>query len=43
MGADITRESVISLFSEFDINSDMKIDIDEFVTIMSCGDQINFS
>jgi Ca2+-binding EF-hand superfamily protein len=42
MGADINREEIVSLFTEFDINGDMQIDIDEFVTIMAVGDQINF-
>jgi Ca2+-binding EF-hand superfamily protein len=42
MGADVTKQEVIDLFTEFDINGDMQIDIDEFVAIMSFGEEINF-
>lgn len=42
MGADVTREEVISLFQEFDINQDLSLDIDEFVAIMSVGNKVNF-
>ena len=31
------------MFAEFDTSGDNKIDIDEFVTIMSTGAQFNFS
>ncbi len=31
------------MFAEFDTSGDNKIDIDEFVTIMSSGAQFNFS
>ena len=40
--ADVTKQEVIDLFTEFDINGDMQIDIDEFVAIMSFGEEINF-
>jgi Ca2+-binding EF-hand superfamily protein len=31
------------MFAEFDTSGDNKIDIDEFVTIMSNGAQVNFN
>ena len=43
MGADVTRDDVVAYFSEFDVNSDMQLDIDEFIAIMVSGSQINFS
>ncbi len=43
MGVEVTRKEVVNLFTEFDINGDMQIDIDEFVTLMSAGNQVNFT
>lgn len=37
MGVGVSRKEVVNLFTEFDINGDMQIDIDEFVTLMSAG------
>lgn len=43
MGADVSRQEVVQMFAEFDTSGDNKIDIDEFVTIMSNGAQVNFN
>lgn len=40
MGVNVSRQEIVRLFMEFDINGDMQIDIDEFVSIMSFGDEI---
>lgn len=42
MGVNVSRQEIVKLFMEFDINGDMQIDIDEFVAIMSFGDEIQF-
>jgi len=42
MGAQVTREEVVSIFTEFDANMDMKIDIDEFIKFFSMGEQAEF-
>jgi hypothetical protein len=42
MGADVSRQEVVTLFSEFDANQDMQIDIDEFVQFFSVGEQLTF-
>ena len=42
MGADVSRQEIINLFSEFDANQDMQIDIDEFVQFFSVGEQLEF-
>lgn len=38
MGVDVSREEVKMLFSEFDVNLDMQIDIDEFISLFGLGD-----
>lgn len=43
MGVNVSRQEIVRLFMEFDINGDMQIDIDEFVSIMSFGDEIQFN
>lgn len=40
MGVSCSRQEIVKLFMEFDINGDMQIDIDEFIAIMSFGDDI---
>ncbi len=42
IGADVTKDEVVSLFSEFDVDGNMKLDIDEFVAIMAVGNQVKF-
>lgn len=42
MGADVSRNEVINMFIEFDANQDMQIDIDEFISFFSVGEQIQF-
>lgn len=39
----MSRQEIVKLFMEFDINGDMQVDIDEFVAIMSFGDEIQFN
>lgn len=43
MGAEVSRPEIVAYFSEFDINGDMQVDIDEFIAIMTNGCAINFS
>lgn len=42
MGADVSRQEIVNLFSEFDANQDMQIDIDEFIQFFSVGEQLEF-
>ena len=43
LGCNVSRDEIVGYFSEFDINSDMHIDIDEFIAIMMNSSSINFS
>lgn len=42
MGTDVSRQEVVNMFTEFDVNQDMQIDIDEFIKFFSVGEQIEF-
>jgi Ca2+-binding EF-hand superfamily protein len=39
-GADISLEDVCELMAEIDIDRDGQLDIDEFISLMSLGDQL---
>jgi hypothetical protein len=39
-GADVTLEDVCELMAEIDIDRDGQLDIDEFISLMSLGDQL---
>lgn len=39
-GADVTQDDIIMLMNEIDIDRNGEIDIDEFITLMTMGDQI---
>ena len=39
-GADVSHEDIIILMSEIDIDKNGEIDIDEFIALMTMGDQI---
>lgn len=43
IGAQVTRKELRNLMLEFDIDSDMHIDIDEFVMLMTRGDELKFN
>ena len=42
-GVDLSREELVALMEEFDMNADASLDIDEFVTMMNLGDGVQFS
>ena len=42
-GADITLDDVCQLMAEIDIDRDGQLDIDEFISLMSLGDQLPLS
>ena len=39
-GADISLDDVCQLMAEIDIDRDGQLDIDEFISLMSLGDQL---
>ena len=42
MGADITEDELAVLMAEIDVDKNQQIDIDEFIQLMTMGDQIDF-
>lgn len=42
LGADVTENDIIELMNEIDVDRNGEIDIDEFISLMTVGDQINF-
>jgi Ca2+-binding EF-hand superfamily protein len=42
LGADVTENDIIELMTEIDVDRNGEIDIDEFISLMTVGDQINF-
>ena len=42
-GADVTLDEVCQLMAEIDIDRDGQLDIDEFISLMKQGDQLEFS
>ena len=42
LGADVTENYIIELMNEIDVDRNGEIDIDEFISLMTVGDQINF-
>jgi len=43
LGTDVTRRELKDLMLEFDIDADMHIDIDEFVMLLTRGDELKFN
>jgi hypothetical protein len=43
MGIKITKKEFIDLMMCYDVDRDMKLDIDEFVWLLTRGDEINFT
>lgn len=42
IGADVTEDDIIELMTEIDVDRNGELDIDEFISLMTVGDQINF-
>ena len=42
MGAKVSLDEVVNLMAEIDMDGNMKISIEEFVTFFTCGDTQNF-
>ena len=42
LGSDVTENDIIELMNEIDVDRNGEIDIDEFISLMTVGDQINF-
>ena len=43
MGAEVDLEDVVKLMSELDIDRTGELDVDEFISLLKLGDQLNFS
>jgi hypothetical protein len=43
MGVGLSRQEIIDLFSEFDVSRDRQLDIDEFIAILSKGNNVHYS
>ena len=42
LGADVTENDIIEMMTEIDVDRNGQLDIDEFISLMTVGDQINF-
>jgi hypothetical protein len=42
LGAKVTEEELVELMNEIDVNRDGTLDIDEFMALMSLGDDMQF-
>lgn len=42
LGADVSENDIIELMTEIDVDRNGELDIDEFISLMTVGDQINF-
>ena len=42
MGADISEDELANLMAEIDVDKNSFVDIDEFINLMTMGDQIQF-
>ena len=42
IGADVTIESLVEMMQEIDVDRNAELDIDEFISLMSMGDELEF-
>ncbi len=42
MGAEVSMEELVELMNEIDVNRDGTLDIDEFISMMNMGDELQF-